>query len=116
MKPWHLLTASQRADIIDTLEYRRCERDECGEDLCVSAAAAIALLESAAPYGDDELVVRTPSGHHVHVTDWWWHEGLIGVDIERGTDFESWTVEHADPLTPAAASLLEALTGTGGDA
>lgn len=111
MKPWHLCDKAARDRVIDVFLSPYASRHfNCNE----AVAAAIALLESAAPYGDDELVYEYKSE-----TLWLWH---IGGDI-----WNPWAIylvgEHRDaiqllpsnplltPLTPAADSLLRALRG-----
>lgn len=113
---WHLQPKVARDAIVDALEIRklRLRSDEWGNSQSEATDAAIALLESAAPYGDDELVYEYKSE-----TLWLWH---IGGDL-----WNPWAIhlvgEHRDaiqllpsnplltPLTPAAASLLAALRG-----
>lgn len=108
MKPWHLIPKDDRDHVLSRF------RNAVEWSTLEAGRAAIALLESAAPYGDDELVYEYKSE-----TLWLWH---IGGDL-----WNPWAIylvgEHRDaiqllpsnplltPLTPAADSLLRALRG-----
>lgn len=113
MRPWHLIDKDRRDYVISALLWE-CATPSLLPETDAAIRAAIALLESAAPYGDDELVYEYKSE-----TLWLWH---IGGDL-----WNPWAIylvgEHRDaiqllpsnplltPLTPAADSLLRALRG-----
>ena len=107
MKPWHLIPKDDRDHVLSRF------RNAVEWSTLEAGRAAIALLESAAPYGDDELVVRDASdGEHVWVVGWdVMATGTPVLEIVN-RDGEFWMrTEEVEPLTPAAASLLDALRG-----
>lgn len=116
---WHLHSCADRNHVLATLDV---EADilKHGHDASVASVyrAAIALLEAAAPYGDDEIVVRHESGAVLRVYDWaedigGWYGGckLYGFGAYGGDTQAVFAIDRCAPLTPAADSLLRALRG-----
>jgi len=104
MTPWHLIPKDFRAYVLRVLDDMRHP----------AFASAAALLREAAPYEDDELVIRVSRYGEVGHVCGWVDEGDGAVMVEYITDGEHIEGAHlilCKPLTPAARDLLDALRG-----
>lgn len=123
MRPWHLIPSGHRDHVMDALRNRlrglSYVYDEWGNTQSEATRAAIALLEAAAPYGDEDLAVRCYWWGRTetieHVIDWIESDTgvLLYVDgaasgVDRSLVIH---IDRCEPITPAADSLLRALRG-----
>jgi hypothetical protein len=108
VKAWAMVPKEERERVIDRLDLwgAMCHEDN-------AYRAAVAVLREAAPYDDDELVIRVSRYDEVGHVCGWVDEGDGAVMVEYITTGEHIEGAHlilCEPLTPATESLLAALS------